>query len=529
MSAVGVLSGRLLLQAFRRKRHSGAVKTVSERGPVASCCAAGSLPGGGGGRECSKAANEPCAGASEAQVAKQCCDASSASSASPCWEQPHCCREQAAYAGEAIPLQDAWSHPVAAWSHSVARVGGAGLWVLLCWLGRNRQTFAICCGCMAGITAAIVPARHKASAHQCPQRRFDDVRRRAAFGSIATSLLVLAALWWSIEAMVHKALQLAFLLACCVALVAFFITYVRWSKDREDSRTYAEAVRRREISPSGMSCQQNCGIHWDVIAACLTADWEDLAVLRCLCTEVRQACDRAVMLQGVQGWIRWGPKPEPAEQILLSLPEVLMLPLSCCSHRRRKRSTMWLNTWGQGVPWSAGGNGKSSPPWALSAPLRHGQLVQEDFSLGTYKGSLLKVFAMPRSGFADGGTTQGDLEEMAALTMPSTDAESQLRVAPGRMHSMTLCLLLPVAQPATPLRYCRVGPVPIKPSYRQPSHWLSSASSSVLWVPSGVRAGSAAQKAGLNLGTVQHDKKGKLISLHIQVAALQRLHAVGNS
>eukprot|EP00971_Amphidinium_carterae_P029057 571387-Amphidinium_carterae.2 len=30
--------------------------------------------------------------------------------------------------------------------------------------GRNRQTFAICCGCMAGITAAIVPARHKASA-----------------------------------------------------------------------------------------------------------------------------------------------------------------------------------------------------------------------------------------------------------------------------------------------------------------------------------------------------------------------------
>eukprot|EP00971_Amphidinium_carterae_P016054 316401-Amphidinium_carterae.1 len=25
--------------------------------------------------------------------------------------------------------------------------------------------------------------------------------------------------------------------------------------------------------------------------------------------------------------------------------------------------------------------------------------------------------------------------------------------------SMTLCLLLPVAQPATPLRYCRVGPV----------------------------------------------------------------------
>eukprot|EP00971_Amphidinium_carterae_P073841 1460144-Amphidinium_carterae.1 len=39
--------------------------------------------------------------------------------------------------------------------------------------------------------------------------------------------------------MVHKALQLAFLLACCVALVAFFITYVRWSKDREDSRTGA--------------------------------------------------------------------------------------------------------------------------------------------------------------------------------------------------------------------------------------------------------------------------------------------------
>mmetsp|Transcript_11200 Transcript_11200/g.20418 ORF Transcript_11200/g.20418 Transcript_11200/m.20418 type:complete len:528 (+) Transcript_11200:160-1743(+) len=527
MSAAAALAGPLL-RAFQRRRERHSPSETSKnglhnaQGPVPSCvaCAAGELD---------MVADEQCGNATATKVTKQFCEASSASSANPCWEQADCCREQAAYASDSVPLLDAWTH-------SLTRVVGPGLWVLLCWLGRssNQQTFAICCAGMAGLTAAIAPARHEAPAHQCQQRRFDDVRRRAAFASTAASLLVLAAFSWSIEVMVHKALQLAFLLACCVALVAFFITYVRWSKSREDSRSYAEAVRRRETHPSGMSCQHNCGIHWDVVAACLTDDWEDLAVLRCLSTEVRRAADRAVLLHGIQGWIHWGPKPDPAEQILVSLPEVLMLPLSCCSRRRRKRSTMWLNTWGQGAPWSfTGGNGKNSPPWALSVPLRPGQLVQEDFSLGTNKGSLLKISAIPNIGLAEAGADQVDVPDIATLEEPSPlpqapEAESQLRVATGRVHSMTLCLLLPVARPGTPLRYCRVGPVPIKARNRVPCHWLSTASSSVLWVPTGVR-GSAAPKSGLNLGTVQHDSDGRLISLHIQVAALRRLHAVGNS
>mmetsp|Transcript_8027 Transcript_8027/g.17920 ORF Transcript_8027/g.17920 Transcript_8027/m.17920 type:complete len:584 (+) Transcript_8027:124-1875(+) len=487
------------------------------------------------------------------------------------------CSSSAASAHDAWSQEAAYSvveKPLLSWRRfasqgNLLRLAGTTAGVLLCTRGCNssRQIFVACCGVAIGLALAFATSECWASDHEChSQQRLGSQSRTAVVGSFALVCVVMATGLWSVEAMLHKVFQLALLAALCLTSAAISVTYLRWYKSREESK-HAKAVRARSSRLTSVSTSERYpGIDWELIAECLMDNWQELAVLRCLSAEVQKAVDRTLFQRGVQGWLQWGPKPDMVEQICVSLPEVMLLPLSCCSRRRRKRSSMWLSTWSQDSHGSA-------PTWAACVPLGPGQLVQEEFALGSAaegpdRGCLLKILPTPPSkavavqaarspgaqwsmGYSSlGSVSPSDSlaasETSSSLSLPSSVSSSsfassssftaslrpptaaslpsQFRVVPGKTHSLTLHLLLPMAQPTAPIKYCRVGPVQLKAKDTRFHHWISSTQSSMLWVPPGAATKKGCLGArGLNLGTVQQDCDGGLLCLNLQVSALQHL------